>query len=84
MRVQTQLAERQQSEAFKCVQNEKAELVALSGFSVEMTEGDLTDLVGERVGVPQAEKQVLANRDHEDVVHVEEGLPAEPLDIEGA
>jgi hypothetical protein len=32
VKVQARLAERQQSEAFKCVQNEKAELVALSGF----------------------------------------------------
>jgi hypothetical protein len=28
------------------VQNEKAKLVALSGFPVEMTEGDLTETVG--------------------------------------
>jgi len=46
VRVQAQLAERQQSEAFKCVQNEKAELIALSGYPVEMTEGDLTGTVG--------------------------------------
>ncbi len=51
VRVQSRLAERQQSEAFKCVQNEKAELVALSGYPVEMTEGDLTGTVGAMIQI---------------------------------
>lgn len=72
MKVQARLAERQQSEAFKCVQNEKAELVALSGFPVEMSEGDLTGTVGATIQMAWKHRRdhhvIVSRRNHDPIL----------------
>lgn len=72
VRVQAQLAERQQSDAFKCVQNEKAELVALSGFPVEMAEGDLTGTVGATIQMAWKHRRdhhvIVSRRNHDPIL----------------
>lgn len=72
MRVQAQLAEIQQSEAFKCVQNEKAALVALSGFPVKMEEGDLTGTVGATIQMAWKHRRdhhvIISSRNHDPIL----------------
>jgi Tfp pilus assembly protein PilF len=72
VRVQSRLAERQQSEAFKCVQNEKAELVSLSGYPVEMTEGDLTGTVGAMIQMAWKHRRdhhvIVSRRNHDPIL----------------
>jgi tetratricopeptide (TPR) repeat protein len=72
VRVQAQLAERQQSEAFKCVQNEKAELVALSGYPLEITEGDLTGTVGATIQMAWKHRRdhhvIISRRNHDPIL----------------
>lgn len=48
-RVQQDIAQRDESAMFKCVQNYKAELEALSGYPIKIEEGDLTGTIGARM-----------------------------------
>jgi Tfp pilus assembly protein PilF len=48
-KLQTDLARRDQSEAFKCVQSYKAEMETLSGFPIRIEEGEFEDKVGARI-----------------------------------
>ena len=48
-KLQVDVARRNQSEAFKCVQNYKAELEVLSGFPVRIEEQEFKDKVGARI-----------------------------------
>ena len=72
VRVQAKLAELQQSEAFKCVQNEKAALVALSGFPVKMEEGDLTGTVGATIQMAWKHRRdhhvIVSRRNHDPIL----------------
>jgi hypothetical protein len=47
-KLQADLARRDQSEAFKCVQDYKAEMETLSGFPIRIEEGEFEDKVGAR------------------------------------
>jgi Tfp pilus assembly protein PilF len=58
-RVQADLARRDESEMFKCVQNYKAGLEALSGYPIKIEEGDLTGTIGARIQMAWAH-----GRDH--------------------
>lgn len=49
LKLQTGLAKENHSEAFKCVQNYKAEMEALSGYPVRVEEGELEDKLGARI-----------------------------------
>ena len=49
VKLQTDLASQSQSEAFRCIQNYKAEMEALSGFPIRIEEGDFEDKVGARM-----------------------------------
>lgn len=49
IKVQEQLAKRDESEMFKCVQNFKAELETLSGYPIKIEEGEFSDNVGARI-----------------------------------
>jgi tetratricopeptide (TPR) repeat protein len=48
-KLQADMATRNQSEAFKCIQNYKAEMEKLSGYPVRIEEGDFEDKVGARI-----------------------------------
>lgn len=49
VKVQEDLAKRDESEMFKCVQDYKAEMESLSGYPVKIEEGDFKDNVGARI-----------------------------------
>lgn len=49
VRLQMDLVARNQSDAFKCIQNYKAELESLSGYPVRIEEADFADKVGARI-----------------------------------
>ncbi len=51
LELQAGLAKQNHSEAFKCVQNYKADMEALSGYPVRIEEGDFEDKVGARIQV---------------------------------
>ncbi len=48
-KLQTDLAQRDQSDAFKCVLNYKAEMEALSGYPIRIEETEFDDRVGARI-----------------------------------
>jgi hypothetical protein len=48
-KLQVELAQRKQSDAFKCIQNFKAEMEALSGFPIQIEAGEFEDKVGARI-----------------------------------
>ena len=72
-KVQQDIAQRDESEMFKCVQNYKAELEALSGYPIRVEEGDLTGTVGARMQMAWTRR-----RDHH-LITTRRGCPPELL-----
>ena len=72
-KVQADLAHRDESAMFKCVQNYKAELETLSGYPVKIEEGELTGTIGARIQMAWTRR-----RDHH-LITTRKGCPPELL-----